>query len=133
MSEPRVLVTAFPPFSEFDSNVSQDVLNRLEAEGVQDLDVVTWLLSVDEEGSRAVADQIHKDMQVDGILHLGLAARRDTISLERTARNKFSMNKPDNSGRLLDSGEIVRGAPESILTTAPVHVMDEECEHDEHI
>jgi len=133
VSEPRVLVTAFPPFSEFDSNVSQDVLNRLEAEGVQDLDVVTWLLSVDEEGSRAVADQIHKDMQVDGILHLGLAARRDTISLERTARNKFSMNKPDNSGRLLDSGEIVRGAPESILTTAPVHVMDEEFEHDEHI
>ena len=133
MSEPRVLVTAFPPFSEFDTNVSQSVLNRLEAEGVQDLDIVTWLLSVDEDGSRAVANQIRKGMQVDGILHLGLAARRKSISLERTARNEFSMNEPDNSGRLLDSGEIVRGAPKTILTTAPVHVMDEEFEHDEHV
>ena len=133
MSEPRVLVTAFPPFSEFDGNVSQSVLNRLEAEGVQGLDVVTWLLSVDEVGSRAVADQISKDIQTDGILHLGLAARRNSISLERRARNEFSMNEPDNSGRLLDSGEIVPGAPATILTTAPVHVMDEEFEHDEHI
>jgi 8-oxo-dGTP diphosphatase len=49
------------------------------------------------------------------------------------ARNEFSMNEPDNSGRLLDSGEIVKGAPETILTTAPVHVIDEEFEHDEHI
>ena len=133
MSEPRVLVTAFPPFSEFDSNVSQSVLNRLEADGVQGLDIVTWLLSVDEDGSRAVADQISKGIQVDGILHLGLAAKRNSISLERRARNKFAMIEPDNSGRLLDSGEIVRGAPTTILTTAPVHIMDEEFEHDEYI
>lgn len=133
MGEPRVLITAFPPFSKFDSNVSQSVLKRLEAEGVQGLDIVTWLLSVDEDGSRAVADQIGKDIQVDGILHLGLAARRNSICLERRARNEFSMKEPDNSGRLLDSGEIVRGAPTEILTTAPVHVIDEEFEHDEHI
>ena len=133
MREPRVLITAFPPFSESDSNISQSVLNRLETEGVQGLDIVTWLLSVDEDGSRAVAEQISKDIQTDGILHLGLAARRNTISLERWARNKFSMNEPDNSGRLLESGEIVRGAPATILTTAPVHVMDEEFEHDERI
>jgi len=113
--------------------VSQSVLERLEAEGVQDLDVVTWLLSVDEDGSRAVAEQIQNDIQVDGILHLGLAARRGSISLERLARNEYSMNEPDNSGRLLESGAIVKGAPATLHTTAPVHVMDEEFEHDGHI
>ena len=133
VSEPRVLVTAFPPFSDFDRNVSQSVLERLEVEGVQGLDIVTWLLSVDEDGSRAVAEQIQNDIQVDGILHLGLAARRGSIFLERLARNEYSMNEPDNSGRLLESGAIVEGAPATLQTTAPVHVMDEEFEHDEHI
>ncbi len=133
VSEPRVLVTAFPPFSDFDSNVSQSVLERLEVEGVQGLDIVTCILSVDEDGSRAVAEQMRNDMQVDGILHLGLAARRESISLERLARNEYSMNEPDNSGRFLESGTIIQGAPATLQTTAPVHVIDEEFEHDEHI
>ena len=133
MSEPRVLVTGFPAFSNFETNVSEKVLASLKAEGVRGIDIVTWLLSVDEAGSRAVAEQIREDMQVDGILHLGLAARRNSICLERQARNGFSMTEPDNSGRFLDSGEIVRGGPPILLTTAPIHVIDEEFEHDEHV
>ena len=133
MSEPRLLVTGFPAFSEFESNISEEVLARLEDAGLPGIDVVTWLLSVDEAGSRAVAEQIREGIQVDGILHLGLAARRDSICLERQARNDFSMREPDNSGRFLDSGEIVGDGPRTLLTTASIHVMDEEFEHDDNV
>ena len=47
MSEPRLLVTGFPAFSDFESNISEKVLARLEDAGLPGIDVVTWLLSVD--------------------------------------------------------------------------------------
>ena len=96
MSEPRLLVTGFPVFSDFESNVSQKVLDRLEDEGLPGIDVVTWLLSVDEAGSRAVSEQIREGIQIDGVLHLGMAARRDSICLEKQACNGFSMRETDN-------------------------------------
>ena len=133
VSEPRLLVTGFPAFSNFESNISEEVLSRLEETGLPGIDVVTWLLSVDEDGSRAVAEQISDGILVDGILHLGLATRRDSICLERQARNRFSMRESDNSGRLRDSGEIVEGGPPTLLTTASIHVMDEEFEHDDNV
>ena len=52
---PRILVTAFPPFSDFETNVSQSVLEQLDVDGIDGLDVVTWMLSVDKAGSGAVA------------------------------------------------------------------------------
>jgi len=133
VSEPRLLVTGFPVFSNFKSNISEEVLSRLEETGLPGIDVVTWLLSVDEDGSRAVAEQISDGILVDGIIHLGLATRRDSICLERQARNRFSMRESDNSGRLRDSGEIVEGGPPTLLTTASIHVMDEEFEHDDNV
>ena len=133
MSEPRLLVTGFPAFSDFESNISEKMLARLEDAGPPGIDVVTWLLSVDEAGSRAVAEQICEGIQVNGILHLGLAAMRDSICLERQARNGFSMKEPDNSGRFLESGEIVENGPLKLLTTAPIHVMEEEFEHDDNV
>ena len=127
---PRILVTAFPPFSDFETNVSQSVLEQLDVDGIDGLDVVTWMLSVDKAGSGAVAAEIRAGIEVDGVLHLGLAAGRTGISLERFARNRYSMTKPDNSGRLQESGSIVHGGPETLVTTAPIHILDEEFEHD---
>ena len=60
MSKPRLLVTGFPAFSDFESNISEEVLAMLEDAGLPGIDVVTWLLSVDEAGSRAVAEQIRE-------------------------------------------------------------------------
>jgi len=130
VSEPRILVTAFPPFSDLETNVSESVLERLERDGIDGLDVVTRMLSVDEAGSNAVATEIRDGIEVDGILHLGLAQRRTGICLERLARNSYSMTEPDNSGRLEETGSIVACGPDALETTASIHVLDEEFEHD---
>ena len=131
MSEGRLLITAFPLFSNHLNNISQEVLDeigRLEVEGI---DVETQLLSVDKKGTFVVADRIRDGETFRGIIHLGLAANRKKISLERVARNMISMTEPDNSGRFLNSDKIVSNAPPKLETTAPIHILDEEFEPDE--
>jgi pyrrolidone-carboxylate peptidase len=82
---PRVLLTGFPPFSTNEQNVSQIVLEMVAERGIEGLDVETMLLSVDETGSRSVAEMISDGSRFDAIVHLGLADKRQHISLERYA------------------------------------------------
>ena len=131
MSEGRLLITAFPPFSNHSKNISQEVLDEIGRQEVGGIRVETQLLSVDEKGSHVVADRIRDGEVFRGIIHLGLAANRKEISLERVARNMISMTEPDNSGRFLNSDKVVSDAPQNLGTTAPIHILDEEFEHDE--
>ena len=126
-----MLITAFPPFSNHATNVSQEVLHEIERLGVYGIDVETSLLSVDQRGSAEVAHRILDGEEFRGIVHLGLAAKSDKIYLEKIARNRISMIEPDNSGRFSVSEEVVIGGLQNLETTAPVHVLDEEIEHDE--
>ena len=86
MSEGRLLITAFPPFSNHSKNISQEVLDEIGRQEVGGIRVETQLLSVDEKGSHVVADRIRDGEVFRGIIHLGLAANRKEISLERVAR-----------------------------------------------
>ncbi len=131
MSEGRLLITAFPPFSNHSNNISQEVLDEIGKLEVEGIEVETQLLSVDEKGSYMVAKRIRDGECFRGIIHLGLAANRKEISLERVARNMISMTEPDNSGRFLNSDKVVSDAPSNLGTTAPIHILDEEFEHDE--
>ena len=127
----RLLITGFSPFSNNRKNVSQEVLSRISESSVYGIEVETQLLTVDEIGSSIIANRILDGARFSGIIHLGLAVKREKINLERFASNLISMKEPDNSGRLLDSEQVVIGAPSSLETTAPIHILDEEFEHDE--
>ena len=128
----RVLVTAFPPFSNFQVNVSQQVLDMFESVEFDDIDVETMLLSVDEAGSSIVSQMIESGSKWDAIVHLGLAGKREKISLERFGKNHSEFNEKDNSGRIA-SGMIIEGVSESIETTTSIHLLDEEFEHDDDV
>jgi 8-oxo-dGTP diphosphatase len=129
---PRVLLTGFPPFSTHEQNVSQIVLEMVAERGIEGLDVETMLLSVDEAGSRSVAEMISDGSRFDAIVHLGLADKRQHISLERYACNTLDFTEVDNSGRI-ESGEVVEGAQEVHQTTTSIHVLDEEFDADEQV
>ncbi|HJM29599.1 MAG TPA: hypothetical protein QF529_00800, partial [Candidatus Thalassarchaeaceae archaeon] len=128
----RVLVTAFPPFSNFQVNVSQQVLTMFESVEFDNIDVETMLLSVDEVGSSIVSQMIERGSKWDAIVHLGLAGKREKISLERFGKNHSEFNEKDNSGRIA-SGVIIEGVAESIETTTSIHLLDEEFEHDDDV
>ena len=131
MNPARLLITGFPPFSNHETNISQEVLSRITENGLGPIEFETELLTVDEAGSSTIADRIQDGDRFTGIIHLGFAANREKIHLEKIARNLISMKEPDNSGRLLESGQVVSGGPISLKTTAPIHILDEEFEHDD--
>lgn len=110
----RVLVTGFEPFANHSTNISGDLIQTLDANhSVSDpwaelrdykLDDVeinfeTLLLSVDESGSRKVAQRLSDGEEWDVIIHLGLCTNCEIPKIELLAQNILDMSIEDNSGR----------------------------------
>ena len=71
MDRDRLLITGFPPFSNNETNASQEVLSRISEFGVDGMEVETQLLTVDEIGSSIIANRILDGARFSGIIHLG--------------------------------------------------------------
>lgn len=129
VSMPRILLTGFEPFGKNTTNVSQEILERIESEFVitdpwrdfrpersansNKVIVEKTLLKVDESGSNVVAKRLENNESWDLIIHMGLCDSCEFIRFELVARNKIDMKIPDNSGRQLTNEFI----GESNLTT----------------
>ncbi len=113
----RILVTGFEPFGGHNSNISKDVLAKVpEMVTVSDpwsgsrnrilqnqqIHVEKIILTVDHDGSKAIAKRLDEGEIWDAIIHLGLCDSCDKIRLETTAKNILDMRIRDNSGRMLN-------------------------------
>ena len=125
MGYPKVLVTGYPRFSNFDENVSEKLIQLMNDVEYQPLEVCTSLLSVDKKGANSIAQRINNGENFDAIIHLGFSNSREIISLERFAHNQFEMNEPDNSGRMITSGKIIEDDLEVYETTAPIQIIND--------
>ena len=132
MEEKRILLTGFEPFSDLDINESSEVVKLISNSGLQDVEIIPSILSVDEEGTESSL-HILKAMEFDAVIHLGLSRDSEKILFERFATNLISMELPDNSGRLVKGSKILENAPEIIKTTASIHNFDEEFEQDKDV
>ena len=132
MEEKRVLLTGFEPFSGLDINESSEVVKIISNAGLQDIEIISSVLSVDEGGTESSLD-ILKAMEFDAVIHLGLSRNSEKILLERFATNMISMELPDNSGRMVKKSKILKNASERIETTVSIHNFDEEFEHDKDV
>ena len=118
-----LVVTGFEPFSDFKGNISQQVVELISEEGVLDFKISTYILSVDELGSRQISDRIERGEKFDVVLHLGFSENANDILLERYARNNFQMKIKDNSGRIQSSGRISPGK-EILETKVPRNFIE---------
>jgi 8-oxo-dGTP diphosphatase len=125
MGYPKVLVTGYPKFSNFDENISEKLIQLINDIEHRSIEVHTSLLSVDKNGSNSIAQRINDDEYFDAIIHLGFSNSREIISLERFSYNQYGMNEPDNSGRLVTSGKIIEDDSEIHETTAPIKIIDD--------
>ena len=132
MEEKRILLTGFEPFSDLDINESSEVVKLISNSGLKDIEIISRILSVDEEGTESSLD-ILKAMEFDAVIHLGLSRDSEKILFERFATNLISMELPDNSGRVVKGSKILENAPERIKTTASIHNFDEEFEQDKDV
>ena len=119
----KILLTGFEPFGDNSINISQQILNifdttleisdpwsgaRDNMSSKQNISVVVekQLLTVDEAGSRTVANRIFNGEHWDAIIHMGLCESCDFVRFETRAQNLIDMRIPDNQGRLVRNQQL---------------------------
>ena len=110
----RILVTAFEPFGTNDANISQRMLDAIQAD-------VTKLLLPE------VLNEAIKQFQPEVIISMGQAAEGDKIRLERLAINMMDSAKGDNDGYIPDEEMICPEAPLALKTALPVKPLCADC------
>ena len=113
----RILVTAFEPFGGSDTNISQRVLDAIQA------DVAKLLLPVSFRRAPEVLNEAIEQFQPDVIIAMGQAAEGDKIRLERLAINMMD----SNDGYLPAEELICPEAPLALKTALPVKQLCADC------
>jgi pyroglutamyl-peptidase len=116
----RLLLTGFEPFDGSPLNPSQQVVARLEAEGLPGIELATAILPVDRllgpEKLLLAVDTV----QPQAVLCLGEASTRAVLSIERLAVNLLNFTIPDNQGVKVEDEPVVPGRPAAYFATLPV-------------
>ena len=117
----KILLTAFEPFGANDTNISQKVLDAIQA------DVTKLLLPVSFRRAPEVLNEAIEQFQPDVIISMGQAAEGDKIRLERLAINMMDSAKGDNDGYIPDEEMICPEAPLALKTALPVKPLCADC------
>ena len=117
----RILVTAFEPFGTNDTNISQKVLDAIQA------DVAKLLLPVSFRRAPEVLNEAIKQFQPDVIISMGQTAEGDKIRLERLAINMMDSTKGDNDGDIPDEEIICPEVPLALKTALSVKQLCADC------
>ena len=117
----RILVTAFEPYGTNDTNISQKVLDAIQA------DVTKLLLPVSFRRAPEVLNEAIEQFQPDVIISMGQAAEGDKIRLERLAINMMDSAKGDNDGYIPNEELICPEAPFALKTALPVKSLCADC------
>ena len=122
MRKPKVLVTGFEPFDNSSYNISQKLVSEIERLELNNLEINTKILTVDEEGSKKVSELILAE-DFDFILHLGYSKTTRKIHLESRAVNKINMSIKDNSGREIKQGFVINNDVDEYFSTVDFEIF----------
>ncbi len=114
-----ILVTAFTPFGGAETNPSADLLRALP----DDPNVTRVILPVEYEAASREIVRLIRELRPTAVICFGLAARSDTLRLERVARNRAESPAPDNVGTIREGQPIKPGAPELYPATLPLDAI----------
>lgn len=117
----RILVTAFEPYGTNDTNISQKVLDAIQA------DVTKLLLPVSFRRAPEVLNEAIDQFQPDVIISMGQAAEGDKIRLEHLAINMMDSAKGDNDGYMPNEELICPEAPLALKIALPVKPLCADC------
>ncbi len=114
-----LLLTGFEPFDAHDMNPSWEIARHLGGQELGGVKIVSRLLPVDWERSWPALLGAMNATKPRWVLMLGLAAKREHLSVESVACNVCG-DTADNAGALPASGTIAEGGPETLASTLPV-------------
>ena len=118
-----ILVTGFEPFAEHKTNPSAEVATALDGRVAGPAVVRSAVLPVHHTEACPAAAQLIEQSDPVAIVHLGLAAGRARIALERVAVNVKDFPTPDNAGHLAQGEPCMAGGPAAYLATLPLDTI----------
>lgn len=111
----KILLTAFDPFDNEETNASLEVLNNIESENITKLVLPT----VYDEAFNKIKPYINYDY----IIMLGQAGGRPKISLERFAQNLDDSTTLDNKGILKQNKKIDQDSSLMYMTNTKIEEL----------
>ncbi len=121
---PTVLLTGFEPFGGDALNPSANLARDLDGTTIAGHRVVGRVLPVD---TNAVVPAFHAALAEAGgpalVLGLGLAVRRVSLAIERTAVNVLAFEIPDNAGNVVREGLIHRNGDAARFAKLPLEAI----------
>lgn len=118
-----VLVTGFEPYTPHKTNPTEELSRGLDGARVGPVRVRAAVLPVHHEEAAVRVRALLDEARPDAVLHLGLAAGRARIAVERVAVNVMDYAVPDNAGCQKADEPCVPSGPAAYLTTLPVRAI----------
>lgn len=116
-------MTGFEPFGAHSVNPTEGLAKAVDGRRVGDFSVQGVVLPVHHADTAARLAALLTESDPEVVLHLGLAAGRARIALERVAVNVMDYDVPDNAGYRASGEPCVLGGPTAYFSTLPLRAM----------
>lgn len=117
---PAVLLTGFEPYGPYTVNPSAELAKALDGRPAGDRRVHAAVLPVHHAAAAARVRELLDELAPADVVHLGLAAGRSRVALERVALNVMDFELPDAAGYRATGEPCVPGGPAAYLSTLPL-------------
>ena len=115
-----ILVTGFEPFGTHTVNPSEGLAKAVDGRRFGAARVRAAVLPVHHADAGPRVLSLIAETDPLAVVHLGLAAGRARVALERVAVNVMDYAEPDNAGYQASGEPCVRGGPPAYFATLPV-------------
>src|SRR5262247_4102602 len=122
-TERMILVTGFEPFGTHTENPTEGLAKAVDGRRVGDIDIVGEVLPVHHADAARRITTALAETRPSAIVHLGLAAGRARVALERVALNVMDYELADNAGYRASGEPCVPGGPAAYFATLPLAAM----------
>jgi pyroglutamyl-peptidase len=113
-------VTGFEPFGAHSVNPTEGLAKAIDGRRVGDFSVMGVVLPVHHADTASRLGALLAETNPEAILHIGLAAGRARVALERVAINAMDYEVPDNAGYRASGEPCIPGGPTAYLSTLPL-------------
>jgi pyroglutamyl-peptidase len=120
---PLIIVTGFEPFGPHPVNPSEDLAKAVDGQRIDGCSIRGAVLPVHHAEAQARIVAILNELDPVAVLHLGLAAGRARIGLERVAVNVMDYPIRDKAGHQVVDQPCVPGGPGAYLSTLPIRAI----------
>lgn len=118
-----ILVTGFEPFGTHTANPTEGLAKAVDGRRVGGVDIVGQVLPVHHADAARRMTAALAEMRPSAVVHLGLAAGRARVALERVAVNVMDYEVADNAGYRASGEACVPGGPAAYFATLPLAAM----------